>query len=333
MSINSKHSAGKNDKSGRRAKRKKTEDSEDLESSEEELDLTKECHPIGYYMNDRAEMINQMFSVIKGIKLKAMLPPILKDCDLDLLKLQCLDQLLGMSEKRIACILSGETLETSSESDVESKDYDSEGKNKSSSGTTSNGSDESMEVDIQNEVEKRSRRKTKKKSNTVEAEKNSKTDQNNANPPAAEQGKTLLEILELEMRARAIRALLKQNEGTQDGSAEPKASDSKENGVKDMSDEVVDLTGCEDDDYTVVVKKEQSEDVTVDEKVSTFEEKVEKSQTEKGNQEQEVEKAKRLQAELELRNKLFKKKTYRTKQQRMENEEDEEEKVPGEYSK
>lgn len=29
-------------------------------------------------MNDRAEMINQMFSVIKGVKLKAMLPPILK---------------------------------------------------------------------------------------------------------------------------------------------------------------------------------------------------------------------------------------------------------------
>lgn len=62
-----------------------------------------------------------------------------QDCDLDLLKLQCLDQLLGMSEKRIACILSGETLETSSESDVESKDYDSEAKNKTSSGTASNG--------------------------------------------------------------------------------------------------------------------------------------------------------------------------------------------------
>lgn len=54
------------------------ESEEDLESSEEELDLTKKCHPIGYYLNDRAEMINQMFSVIKGNKLRAMLPPILK---------------------------------------------------------------------------------------------------------------------------------------------------------------------------------------------------------------------------------------------------------------
>lgn len=54
------------------------ESDEEIESSEEELDLTKECHPIGYYINDRPEMINQMFSVIKGNKLKAMLPPILK---------------------------------------------------------------------------------------------------------------------------------------------------------------------------------------------------------------------------------------------------------------
>lgn len=191
-------------------------------------------------------------------------------------------------------------------------------------------SDELMEVDIQNEMEKKSRRKVKRKSNVSDNEKSSKADQNNANPPAAEQGKTLLEILELEMRARAIRALLKQNESVQDGSVETKASDSKENGVKDVSDEVVDLTGCEDDDYTVVVKKEQPQDSALDDKVSTFEDKVVKSQTEKGNQDQEDGKSKRLQAELELRNKLFKKKTYRTKQQRMENEENEEEKVPGE---
>lgn len=42
------------------------------------MDLNEELHPIGYYINDREEMINQMFSVIKGSKLRAMLPPILK---------------------------------------------------------------------------------------------------------------------------------------------------------------------------------------------------------------------------------------------------------------
>jgi hypothetical protein len=42
------------------------------------VDLSEELHPIAYYINDREEMINQMFSVIRGDKLRAMLPPVLK---------------------------------------------------------------------------------------------------------------------------------------------------------------------------------------------------------------------------------------------------------------
>lgn len=51
-------------------------DAED--SGEGNMDLSEELHPIGYYINDREEMINQMFSIIKGDKLRAMLPPIMK---------------------------------------------------------------------------------------------------------------------------------------------------------------------------------------------------------------------------------------------------------------
>jgi hypothetical protein len=51
-------------------------DAED--SGEGNIDLSEELHPLGYYINDREEMINQMFSIIKGDKLRAMLPPILK---------------------------------------------------------------------------------------------------------------------------------------------------------------------------------------------------------------------------------------------------------------
>lgn len=50
----------------------------DSESSDEELDLTKECHSIAHYIDDRPQMVAEMFSVIKGAKLKAMLPPVLK---------------------------------------------------------------------------------------------------------------------------------------------------------------------------------------------------------------------------------------------------------------
>ena len=71
------------------------------------MDLSKELHSIGHYLKDREEMINQVFSVIKGAKLEAMLSSTLKGLDKDQLKTLCLEQLEGMSRKRIKCILAG----------------------------------------------------------------------------------------------------------------------------------------------------------------------------------------------------------------------------------
>ena len=71
------------------------------------MDLSKELLPIGHYLKDREEMINQVFSVIKGAKLAAMLTSSLRELELEELKTLCLDQLEGMSKKRIKCILAG----------------------------------------------------------------------------------------------------------------------------------------------------------------------------------------------------------------------------------
>ena len=60
-----------------------------------------------YYINDRAEMIEQIFSVIKGAKLKAMLTSTLRDIPLEELKTLCLEQLEGMSKKRIRYLIAG----------------------------------------------------------------------------------------------------------------------------------------------------------------------------------------------------------------------------------
>lgn len=127
------------------------------------------------------------------------------------------------------------------------------------------------------------------------------------------------------MRARAIRALLKQGGHENANEAEAKASDANQNGVKDAGGEIVDLTEGDDEELLPPIIKKEVVETDIDKKVSKFEEKIEKSQSaEKTNQTQEDQKAKRLQAELELRNKLFKKKIYRTRQQRMENDEDDE---------
>lgn len=168
-----------------------------------------------------------------------------------------------------------------------------------------------------------SSRHKKRKSDSMSDGKSSKIPKTDSENPAPEKGKTLLEILELEMRARAIRALLKKggDENATENANGSKTPDVNHTVEKEITGEVVDLTECEDDEPPILPKKEKPDEAEIDKKVSSFEEKIVKSQ-EKNNQNQEDEKAKRLQAELELRNKLFKKKIYRTRQQRMENDDE-----------
>lgn len=77
-------------KKRRRHKSESSSDSSDSEGSD--LDLSKELYPISHYVNDREEMINQVFSVINGTKLRSMLPPFLADMDIAEVKALCLEQ-------------------------------------------------------------------------------------------------------------------------------------------------------------------------------------------------------------------------------------------------
>ena len=71
------------------------------------MDLSRELHPLGHYLKDREELLNQVFSIIKGAKLRAMLTSGLKDLPTAELKELCLEQLEGMSAKRIRYVLAG----------------------------------------------------------------------------------------------------------------------------------------------------------------------------------------------------------------------------------
>ena len=91
------------------------------ESVADEMDLDTELHPISHYLenDDREEMLIQVFKVIRGAKMRAMLTSVLKDIDLTELKLLCLEQLEGMSKKRIRAILAGQEMEDSSATEDE----------------------------------------------------------------------------------------------------------------------------------------------------------------------------------------------------------------------
>lgn len=95
---------------------------DETESSGSDMDIDKELHPLSYYLNDREEMINQVFKIIKGPKLRAMLTSGLRDLDTKELKELCLTQLEGMSKKRIKYILGGRDMDESSATDESDRD-------------------------------------------------------------------------------------------------------------------------------------------------------------------------------------------------------------------
>ena len=67
-----------------------------------------------------------MFKVIHGPKLQAMLTSVLKDIGVDELKELCLQQLEGMSKKRIRSILAGEAMDESSDTEDENEEEEQE---------------------------------------------------------------------------------------------------------------------------------------------------------------------------------------------------------------
>uniref|UniRef100_A0A663N5B2 Caspase activity and apoptosis inhibitor 1 n=1 Tax=Athene cunicularia TaxID=194338 RepID=A0A663N5B2_ATHCN len=71
------------------------------------LDLSVSLKPVSFYIADKKEMLQQCFCVIGEKKLQKMLPDILKNCSMDEIKRLCLEQLELLSEKKLLKILEG----------------------------------------------------------------------------------------------------------------------------------------------------------------------------------------------------------------------------------
>lgn len=89
------------------------------DKDDDEMDLNKELYSIGHYINNKEELVNQLFSVIKSNDLKALLPACLKNYSVSELKHLCLHHLQLMSQKRILNILQGTSIFSSSETEEE----------------------------------------------------------------------------------------------------------------------------------------------------------------------------------------------------------------------
>ncbi|XP_058806376.1 FK506-binding protein 5 [Phymastichus coffea] len=196
-------------------------------SSDEETDA-KDLKPIKEYLSNRKELASQLFKSVKAEKIRMMLPQILKKIEFSDLEELCANELTGMSKARIMSILNGQEMLQSSNTE----DSDDSGPSLEIVSDTEWLSDDKSSIKVEGAKLKKNSKKLKKlnskfKSKLNEKGKNGKLSskvkvekvkiegKNKAKEKPKEkekEGESLLDLLELEMRARAIKALLRKED-------------------------------------------------------------------------------------------------------------------------
>ncbi|XP_071538077.1 uncharacterized protein [Panulirus ornatus] len=193
-------------KKAKRKKNKKGPEKQDSESDGDNLDLNQKLYPLLHYVSDQEELVNQMFTTIRGSKLEAMLPPVLKGIPLKELKKLCLHELRGMSKKRILCCINGQVMEGSSGSD-EDDDEEKEDKEKATNEGAKN-----EENNTKGDKRKLSSEQIPKDFLQKKIKVEPGLEDSTEGGLGSDAGKSVLELLELEMRARIIKTMLEKGD-------------------------------------------------------------------------------------------------------------------------
>ncbi|KAH8360325.1 hypothetical protein KR200_001871 [Drosophila serrata] len=171
----------------------------------EKMEEDRTLHPISHYIDDRLELVKQIFGTLKPKTIVNLAPEFLKvslncvlseyyrvDCPqktpLDEIEALCLEELLCLSTKRLKSIIEATRCPTDTES---SEDSDVEHQEEHIS---------LEEISSDSDIGGQETKKTKKKS------KAKKTNNGNENKESGQM--SVLELLELQARARAIRSQL-----------------------------------------------------------------------------------------------------------------------------
>ncbi|KMZ00230.1 uncharacterized protein DDB_G0286299 [Drosophila simulans] len=154
----------------------------------EKMEEDRKLHPMSHYIDDRLELVKQIFGTLKPKTILNLAPEFLKKTPLDEIEELCLEELLCLSTKRLKSIIENTKCPTDTES---SEDSDVEHKEEHIS---------LEEISSDSDIGQESR-KTKKKIRSK------KTNNGNENKESGGQ-MSVLELLELQARARAIRSQL-----------------------------------------------------------------------------------------------------------------------------
>lgn len=72
--------------------------------------------PLGAFVDDRVELIRQAFTCLKPKEIKCLVPDFLQGKSIEFLQEQCLDEVLGISTKRLLSIINSTKCPTDTES-------------------------------------------------------------------------------------------------------------------------------------------------------------------------------------------------------------------------
>ncbi|KAF7391190.1 hypothetical protein HZH66_009670 [Vespula vulgaris] len=214
-------------------------------SSDEEIDA-RDLKPMKDYLSNRRELARQLFKSVKPEKIRMMLPQALKKMDFGELEEWCASELSGMSKTRVLCILDGKPMLESSDtsesdesgpsleiiSDTEEwlTEDDNIKKEDGMSGKTKvkkHKNTSKVKSQSNNKKEDVGNSKLKAKNTNKDGSNNKYKDVKIKKEEEKETGKekeadSLLDLLELEMRARAIRALIRKEDDIIPNSSESK---------------------------------------------------------------------------------------------------------------
>ncbi|KAF7393870.1 hypothetical protein HZH68_010689 [Vespula germanica] len=216
-------------------------------SSDEEIDA-RDLKPMKDYLSNRRELARQLFKSVKPEKMRMMLPQALKKMDFGELEEWCASELSGMSKTRVLCILDGKPMLESSDtsesdesgpsleiiSDTEEwlTEDDNIKKEDGMFGKTKvkkHKNISKVKSQSNNKKEDVGNSKLKAKNTNKDGSNNKYKDVKIKKEEEKETGKekeadSLLDLLELEMRARAIRALIRKEDDIIPNSSESKTS-------------------------------------------------------------------------------------------------------------
>ncbi|KAJ3667039.1 hypothetical protein Zmor_002449 [Zophobas morio] len=184
----------------KREKRRASKSAEKSDSENEE-----NIHELSYFLDDRVKLMKEVLKIIKPKKIKTMAPDCIKHLDIGEINSMLLEELLGISNKRLKYIFNGQNL------DQDSSSTDPEDEKQPDIISLDDVSEDDFIVEVDGDKSKKKKSSQIKEEPRVSKIKKEKSIQNRKRkdgPLEEENLMSVLELLELQARARAIRSQL-----------------------------------------------------------------------------------------------------------------------------